>query len=43
MAISIDSQMNGLSGACMHTPNSLREHDLVLCLFGLAVTFAWLL
>ena len=27
----------------MHTPHSLREHNLVLCLFGLAVTFAWLL
>ena len=44
MAISIDSQMNGLFRGCICThPHSLKEHDLMLCRFWLAVTFAWLL
>ena len=45
MAICIDSQMKGFLGVCMvhHHPHPLKEHDLVLCHFYLAVIFAWLL
>ena len=43
MAICIDSLMNGFRGVHMYTPHSLKEHDLMLCLFCLAVIFAWLL
>ena len=46
MDISIDSQMNGFRGVFREsicTPHSLKEHDLVLCLFWLAVIFTWLL
>ena len=46
MAICIDSQMNGFRGCfrgSVCTPHSLKEHNLVLCLFWLGVIFAWLL
>ena len=44
-AIFIDSQMVCvvLGGLYAQPPHYLREHNLVLCLFWLAVTFAWLL
>ena len=43
MAISIDSQMNGFRGSVCTPPHSLKEHNLMLCLFWLAVNFACLL
>ena len=43
MAICIDSQKKGFLGDLYVTPHSLKEHDLMLCLFFLAVIFAWLL